>query len=1678
MNGERSDSSIASLLSEGSFRQFVEVLPLLIWTALPDGSCDYVSPQWVEYTGVPAQEQFGSRWQKWVHPDDIETLRAAWCCAVENEEVFEAEFRIRGADGFYRWQKSRATPQRDDSGRLVKWLGANIEIDRQKWQEETQRAKFEAETKLQKILDTVPGVVFSFRRAADGRMSLPYTGKLTETYYPWLSAGELANDASPLFQAMCEEDLARVMEAMDRSMRTMTSAEAQWRVQHPAKGEVWLEAYAVPEAHTDGSVTWQGFAHEITGRKHAELEAQQWTSAFRAGTLGMAIGDPRHNVFRAVNSAFAEQRGYTEAELIGKPIATVFSPDRLGELKEILKRAGDLGHVIFESEHLRKDGTRFPVLLDVTSVKDAAGATVSRVVYAIDISEQKKAEQTSRFLRAAVEQSEMGVIWSDRERRVAFANQHACHLLGYAKDELLGKAVSELVIDSSPEEQQQRWEELKLEGKRTLEAQHRRKDGSVYDASVTISYVKFDDQEYVFSIFKDISEHKAAEKALFDSEQKYHTVVDNAGDMIILFDGAARVIEANQRVIDKLGYDREELLRLYCWDFLSSRLKEDVLRNWRSIGLGKTITRDGEARRKDGSRFPAEGRITQVTIGGQECFLALVRDVTERKNAERELRESREFLQTVLDILPQRVFWKDRDGKFLGANAAFVSDAGVSNLVGKDDHEMPWAGPQADFFQMCDRRVMDTGEAELDIVEPITRSDGRLGWLSTSKVPLRSTDGTVYGVLGSYADITKIKESEAALRASEAEFRGFFEISSVGMWQVDVRTGKYLRFNQRFCEITGYSASELPQMSPPDLDLPLDRASAYAAFERMARGELSHYRSINRYRREDGSVIWVSTHTNLIRGEEGAPLWIVGVTQDVTETKEAEIALEESRTKFRAVIDHAADMIMVFDSGVMLIDYNQRVLDHLGYRAEDLQGVRCWQLIGENLEEELLHHWQCLNPGETITRETYLKCSDGSAVPAEARISRVDIAGKDCFVALLSDITERKRAEERLRLTQFAVEHCNTAINWVDAHGRVLYGNNHYCELVGYTPEQLTGKHVWEFNIGIDPASWQRHWNELKQAKKVFVESRHRRADGSIISTEVNANYIEFSGEEFAFAFVSDVTERKRMLSALAESERRFRIFFDTASVGMTQANHGTGRIARVNPKFCEMVGYAAEELYQLHFDDITHPDDRTRNYEEFIKVARPEGTGFRLEKRFIRKDGRVVWADVTINQIVSEEGKPEMTIGVCQDITARKAAEEALRVSEAELRAFFENSIIGMCQADAQTGKLTRVNRRFAEITGYDENELIGKTGQDLTHPEDRPASANSRWQLIRGDIAEARVEKRFTQKNGRIVWVDITTRLVREADGRPTRTITTVLDITQRKVAEEELRKHRDHLAELVAAQTLDLRLAKEAAEAADKAKTLFLANMSHELRTPMHAILSFAKRGEDVALSTAPEKLRGYFANIATGGSRLLNLLNNLLDLSKLEAGHAKFEMESHDVRETIEAVTDEFSQLSVEKEISIKIDAAISDTRAWCDSRALHQVLRNVMSNAMKFSPAGSEIAIVLRDSDLPQGRRATDTERCDALAIEISDQGCGIPEGELEAVFDKFVQSSNTKSKAGGTGLGLAICREIMHEHRGTIDVRNNPCAGVTFIIKLPRQAANVDGAHQSQDSSPRTGREL
>jgi PAS domain S-box-containing protein len=385
----------------------------------------------------------------------------------------------------------------------------------------------------------------------------------------------------------------------------------------------------------------------------------------------------------------------------------------------------------------------------------------------------------------------------------------------------------------------------------------------------------------------------------------------------------------------------------------------------------------------------------------------------------------------------------------------------------------------------------------------------------------------------------------------------------------------------------------------------------------------------------------------------------------------------------------------------------------------------------------------------------------------------------------------------------------------------------------------------------------------------------------------------------------------------------------------------------------------------------------------------------------------------------------------------------------------FLEDSPMATFVLDDE-GYVRRFNKAAEQLFGRHEGEVLGKKLAELriftVRDEPDAAPCDSMFVSAR---SSGSCSAYGTAADGNRFPVRVQTRCIEHESRRWA--VATARDLTldsqvksalqryvhQLVMTKDALQRHNTDLAGLVREQTAQLQVAKDAAERANSAKSDFLANMSHELRTPLHGILSFARFGVKRWSAVDREKLLLYFQRIEATGQTLLKLLNELLDLAKLEAGGVTLECEAVSLGAVVEDVCAEFAALAREKNIGLRITAGDADLLAWGDREKLAQVVRNLVGNALKFTPAGGEINVTLSSGQ-------------NDIVVSVHDTGPGIPDDECEAVFDKFAQSNRNRNDAGGTGLGLAICRQLVTLHNGNLRAERTHGNGALLHMSLPR----------------------
>jgi len=428
-----------------------------------------------------------------------------------------------------------------------------------------------------------------------------------------------------------------------------------------------------------------------------------------------------------------------------------------------------------------------------------------------------------------------------------------------------------------------------------------------------------------------------------------------------------------------------------------------------------------------------------------------------------------------------------------------------------------------------------------------------------------------------------------------------------------------------------------------------------------------------------------------------------------------------------------------------------------------------------------------------------------------------------------------------------------------------------------------------------------------------------------------------------------------------------------------------------------------------------------------------------RTEEAHRRSEEMLIRARAELEQKVVERTREleETNRRLIMEIEDRKTLEGILAENERRYRQMVEGTNDLVTQTSAE-GEFIYVNASSNTVFGLPVESCIGRKWFDFVHPADREQTRSVVDACLKTRQQTVHLENRqINQSDGTIRNINWTINLNYDKEGNLRYLNSIGQDITALKKTEE------------------NLRLAKIIADEANQAKSEFLANISHELRNPMHHILSYSKSGIR-KIDTAPrEKLLHYFSQINSSGNRLTLLLNDLLDLSRLESGEMQYEMTRQDIVGIVKYTIDEFRLACSERAITIRYQQPAENIEAVVDKLRIGQVISNLITNAVKFSPDGGRVTIKLERGAYCFQTRHFHKNTAAGLQFSISDNGVGIPDRELESIFGRFNQSSRTKTGAGGTGLGLAICKEIILAHQGLIWAENNPDGGAIFTFRIP-----------------------
>lgn len=639
---------------------------------------------------------------------------------------------------------------------------------------------------------------------------------------------------------------------------------------------------------------------------------------------------------------------------------------------------------------------------------------------------------------------------------------------------------------------------------------------------------------------------------------------------------------------------------------------------------------------------------------------------------------------------------------------------------------------------------------------------------------------------------------------------------------------------------------------------------------------------------------------------------------------------------------------------------------------------------------------------------------------------------KNYFIAYFIDVTELKHTnEENKKLARIFENSINEVYLFNTFNYKFINANNAALNNIGYTMDELRQMTP----IDIRPEFSQKQFADFVQplingeVEILIFETMHKRKDGTTYNVEIHLQLMESENEKYFTAIILDITNRLAALNALKESEEKYRTLIQNMGEGLIQTDLDD-KILFVNKRITEIYGYEAKELIgKIGYEIIETPE--CGKTVQGKNELREEGVSDTYEVQGIKKFGEIIWTRINGAPVKDKEGNIIGTVGIITDITEEIKSKKALEESQSVFRNVFESANVGK-SITLPTGEIN-VNEAFCEMLGYTKEELSKKTWMQLTPDEDIESSQKFLDKMLNGEKDKVRFNKRYIHKNGKHIWADVSVALEKHQNGKPKYFITTVVDITEKKKSEEDLIK------------------AKEKAEESEKLKSAFFANMSHEIRTPMNGILGFLDLLKQPDL-TEENKIK--FINIVNkGGERLLNTINDIIEISKIDSKQLKLNLAEVNVIEIMNYHYNFFIPQAKEKGIELKITESIQekDSAIESDKYKLDGILTNLIKNAIKFTGKGT----------IELGSRLINNE----LLFYVKDTGVGIPPDRLEAIFGRFVQADLKAYSRPyeGSGLGLSIVKGYAELLSGKIWVESEIGKGSTFYFSIPYKPTKRKG---------------
>ncbi len=1000
--------------------------------------------------------------------------------------------------------------------------------------------------------------------------------------------------------------------------------------------------------------------------------------------------------------------------------------------------------------------------------------------------------------------------------------------------------------------------------------------------------------------------------------------------------------------------------------------------------------------------------------------------------------------QLFFDLAPLPYHSLDVQGHIICVNSAWLTLFGRTKeeVVGKHFGDF-LTQKSAELLQTRFALFLKKGETR-NVEFTIIRKDGARRIIDVSGKIAYDHEGNFIQTHCLLTDITEKRHSEKALIESETRFRGLFESNIDGIIYTN-NDKNIVDVNTAFCKMLHTSREELLGKNIYDIMPEEWHETDAQIFQEQV---LKHGRS-EEFRKEyvspKGHRVPVLVRIWLNKDAMGKPIGAWGIVKDVTQALNTAQALERSEDRYRMVMKSANEGLLGMDVDHRIVITNPATSELLGYPQHELIGQSFFNLIREEDFEDQRHRFSREEDGRK-RYERQLICKDGSEITALLSGSPISSAGGEYtgYFTMITDLTDQKKAEEALNLTQFSVDNAPVDIYWLNQYGKIVYANEQACQSHGYSQEEILKLHVWDFNPELSPEAWQAHWDERKESVVNQFDSVHQRKNGSLFPVTIVSHYQAKREQDYLFTFAFDMTENIKTSQELRRNQTLLNEVQRISMTGGWEIDVASGDMIWTEGQY-RLLGIdddAKPRRAMDYLEQYVHEDDRILLAQAMAMVM-SEKVPAETEYRALKPDGtEAIFLTKGIPD-VDESGRVQRVFGSTLDVTKERHDAEKLKQAHMRLLTILDGIDATIYVSTMEDNEILFMNAHMREQFG---NPVNVAQCHKLFRGEEEQCSFCPKPNLLdeNGNPVETVISERYNPLLKR--WFLNHDRAIPWLEGERVH-MHMAADITELKNLERELTG------------------AMAEAEGANVAKNEFLANMSHEIRTPLNGLLGMLQL---LQLTSLVAEQRDFLDTAMSSGRNLLQILNDILDLSKIESGKLEFEEQDMELGEVLDSVVSVFRHQAESRGITVswKIDESLP-RHFMADKGRLRQILFNLIGNSTKFTESGSVTA-----EAYPLKRHAPDGKT--VLFFSITDTGIGIPDNKIDHVFDPFTQVDGSSTrKYQGTGLGLGIVRRLVKLMGGNIAITSKKDHGTTIVFTIsvnPADSCKIKGGFECVDT--------